>query len=126
MTFGSKGAERTYRALKLWGDYQILAEHHVGSRLRLDYYLPEFKIGIEVQGTQHNEFNSKFHSGKDAFKDQLRRDEHKRELCAEQGILYVSLEYPLIMKATSEEDLLKKILNRIEEARTQSEEDSDW
>jgi hypothetical protein len=115
---GSKGAERVYKALKHWGDFNIILEHHVGSRLKLDYYLPEFKLGYEVQGSQHDEFNAFFHDSKDAFKAQQARDERKEELCSEQGILYVALPYALIMKATSEEDLLKEILKRTEEART--------
>ena len=64
----------------------------------LDFYLPQYSIGIECQGGQH--FKSvEWFGGKDGFIKTKERDERKRKLCEENGIklLYYSnlgIEYP--------------------------------
>lgn len=52
-----------------------------GRRLELDFYFEELKIGIEVQGAQHYVFTPFFHATYQDFKDQLARDEAKRQAC---------------------------------------------
>ena len=54
-------------------------------KLKLDFYLPSYKIGIECQGLQH--FKSvKWFGGKNGFKDSIKRDKLKKKLCEEHGI----------------------------------------
>ena len=54
----------------------------------VDFYLPEYKVAIECQGGQHfypvNHFG-----GEEYFKDQVKRDENKRNLCKQHGIKVV-------------------------------------
>ena len=60
-------------------------------RQSLDFYVPEYNIGIECQGRQHFETIKHF-GGTDELKKCKERDERKRKLCEEHGIklLYFS------------------------------------
>ena len=106
----SKGAARVYEALKLLGDYTIIPEYHIGDRLRLDFYIPELKYGIEVQGTQHDQRNYHFQQDQEAFEAQKARDKEKALKCKGLGITYVPLPYKAIMRAKSAEELLDDVL----------------
>lgn len=64
----------------------------------LDFFLPEYNIGIECQGIQHFKSHPYF-GGTDGLKDVQDRDNIKKELCDEHGIrlLYYSdlnIKYP--------------------------------
>lgn len=63
-----------------------LTNPETGKKMELDFWLPSAKIGIEVQGRQHYEFNPFFHGTRDNFEAQLRRDEVKKSLCAQLGV----------------------------------------
>lgn len=52
---------------------------------KLDFYLPEYNVGIECQGRQHFYQNSKFNINTD-IKDVIKYDENKYKLCIENGI----------------------------------------
>jgi len=73
-SFGSHGVEENIRPA--W----LLSQ--TGARLELDFYLPELRIALEVQGEQHLQFCEHFHKTPQGFLDQLARDREKRELCA--------------------------------------------
>lgn len=67
-------------------------------RLELDFYLPQYNIGIECQGKQHFE-EVKHFDDSDSFQNRLERDNRKKKLCNENGVklLYYSnlgIEYP--------------------------------
>ena len=59
----------------------------------IDFYLPEYNIGIEYQGRQHFYSNKKF-GGDEEFEKILKRDKRKFELCSnnEVKLFYVSFE----------------------------------
>lgn len=50
-------------------------------RQSIDFYLPEYNVGIEYQGRQHFYDNTKF-----SFKDTIERDRRKRGRCIENGV----------------------------------------
>lgn len=50
------------------------------SFMRLDFYLPKYKVAIECQGQQHYEPYEKF-GGEETFINGARRDNLKKELC---------------------------------------------
>lgn len=52
-----------------------------GTRLSLDFFLPQRNLAVEVQGEQHNEFNPFFHDTKSDFHAQQNRDLEKRLFC---------------------------------------------
>ena len=53
--------------------------------MTLDFYLPDYDIGIECQGRQHFIPVDAF-GGKMGFEDTVTRDKTKKRLCEENGI----------------------------------------
>ena len=53
--------------------------------LETDFYLPDYNIAIECQGSQHFEPNE-FFGGEKVFKKQLKNDLLKKKLCNENGV----------------------------------------
>ena len=54
-------------------------------RQSLDFYLPDYNVGIECQGLQHFEAVDYF-GGDKTFKKTLERDKRKKALCEEHGV----------------------------------------
>jgi very-short-patch-repair endonuclease len=80
----------------------------------LDFYLPEYKIGIECQGIQHYKpvsFGSKKYNGDEMLELNKERDIRKKTLCDENGIkiIYFSTEVCAFGTIKNENDLLKEI-----------------
>jgi len=61
--------------------------------LELDCYNENLKLAVEYNGIQHYQFSNFFHKNKDAFSNQLYRDEIKRRLCKENGITLIEVPY---------------------------------
>jgi hypothetical protein len=59
----------------------------------LDFYIPLFKICVEVQGEQHFKFIPHFHGSIAGFMKSRRRDEEKREWTEKNGIILIELAY---------------------------------
>ena len=55
------------------------------SKQSLDFYLPDYNVGIECQGEQHF-FPVEYFGGDKTFKNTLERDKRKKALCEEHGI----------------------------------------
>jgi hypothetical protein len=64
-----------------------------GTTQYLDFYLNKKKLAVEVNGEQHYKFNSLFHSSAQAFLNQKKRDNEKREWCEINGITLIELPY---------------------------------
>ena len=63
-----------------------------GTRLKLDFFLPELKIAFEYDGEQHDEYNPFFHQGKKAkFAQQQLNDVRKHEWCELNSIMLIRL-----------------------------------
>lgn len=70
----------------------------------LDFYLPEYNIGIEVQGEFH--FKSITIKGKVVdYRKQLRRDEKKKKLCNEHGVKLIYIIPSKLMKKLHVSDI---------------------
>ena len=91
----SKLQEKTKERLRLLlVDYDLIENYRpdwlknpeTGRNLELDFYLPDVKVGVEVQGRQHYEFVPHFHGTIEAFYRRLRYDRLKRSLCLEHGV----------------------------------------
>ena len=59
----------------------------------IDFFIPTFKMIIEVHGEQHYKFNTMFHSTPKDFADQKKRDLKVQEWCAINGFWYIELPY---------------------------------
>lgn len=64
-----------------------------GSNLELDCYNDQLKIAVEYNGEQHYNYVRFFHRNRDAFHNQKYRDDMKRRLCQENGILLIEVPY---------------------------------
>ena len=78
--------------------------------LELDCYDPEMKLGVEYQGEQHYKYIPFFHRNKDAFTNQKYRDDLKRRLCKDEGV--VLIEVPHVISINNIEGYLKKELGK--------------
>lgn len=78
--------------------------------LELDCFDSELRIAVEYNGIQHYKFIPYFHKNKEAFLNQKYRDDMKRRICRENGILLIEVSYEIKL-----EDIKKYIedeLNR--------------
>lgn len=62
-------------------------------RQSLDFYLPDYNIAIECQGSQHFEPNE-FFGGEKSFNEQVERDKRKKNLCEQHNLslIYVNFD----------------------------------
>lgn len=73
----------------------------------LDFYLPEYNIGIEIQGEFH--FKSITIKGKVVdYRKQLRRDEKKKRLCDEHGVKLIYIIPSKLMKKLHVSEIYNK------------------
>jgi len=71
----------------------MMHDYPVGHGLKVDFLvLSAVKIGIELDGRQHYEFNERFHRSRNDWKLQRKRDLEKEDLCKQQGILLVRVD----------------------------------
>lgn len=61
--------------------------------LFLDFFIPQQKLAVEVQGQQHLEYNSFFHGSKQNFQQSKVRDNKKKQFCLINNIRLVELLY---------------------------------
>lgn len=63
------------------------------SNLEIDCYNDDLKLGVEYNGIQHYQYTPYFHTTKDAFYNQKYRDDMKKRLCKEQGVVLIEVPY---------------------------------
>lgn len=86
-------AALTQTMKKLFPGQKIINEYHIGQRLKIDVYCPEYKIGAEFHGRQHFYYTERFFESKYDFVQAQKRDEKKIELCEENNIDLVVFRY---------------------------------
>ena len=60
----------------------IVEEFHIpGSRLHVDFLIPDLMLAVEADGGQHNNFSVFFHGTEDNFKRAQQCDSNKEEWC---------------------------------------------
>lgn len=65
-----------------------------GHKLRLDFFIPDLKLVVEINGTQHTEFNTFFYKTRRAFLDAQARDSSKAEICEMNNWTLITVESP--------------------------------
>jgi len=79
---------------ELFGMFIILEEVGLPStKLEIDFFIPDIKMMIEVNGQQHYEYVRHFHGNKQGFYASKKRDNLKREWCSINNIQLVELNY---------------------------------
>lgn len=74
--------------------YRYITQHCVqynNTKLFFDFYIPDLKLIIEVQGNQHYQFNKFFFKDKKVFRQALHRDNLKRLWAANNGLELIEL-----------------------------------
>lgn len=61
--------------------------------LRLDIYLPDISLAIEIQGIQHYEMNSFFHKDSSGFLEANLRDKEKKSIAISNDIEILYIKY---------------------------------
>jgi hypothetical protein len=79
-----------------------------GNNLELDCYNEELKLAVEYNGAQHEKYIPYFHKNKEAFLNQLYRDDIKRRICKDNGIYLI--EVPHTVKIHDIEKYILKAL----------------
>lgn len=85
-----------------------------------------YRIAIECQGSQHEEFSPFFHKTKLEFQNSLRRDRRKEEWCAQN---YIPLVYVYEGEEITKELLKERIYEaeeRVEILKEKDFPDEDW
>lgn len=105
-------AKKVENLLKnLFPSYRLQKEKYVnyaGNVLRFDFYFPELKLLVEVQGEQHYSFNTFYHSSKIDFLKQKYRDNLKKTWATENNLRLLCLKYDIISDLN--ETMLKNII----------------
>lgn len=79
------------------------------SRQRLDFFLPDYNLGIEYNGKQHYEYIEFFHKNKEGFEKYKERDIKKQKKCKENNINFLEISYK---EDNNIEQILQKELNK--------------
>lgn len=64
-----------------------------GRCLELDCYNEKLKLAVEMNGCQHYKYPNIFHKSHQEFKEQVRRDKLKVEICKEHGVHLIVVPY---------------------------------
>tara|TARA_X000000950_G_scaffold289364_1_gene412415 strand:- start:14161 stop:14571 length:411 start_codon:yes stop_codon:yes gene_type:complete len=80
---------------KYWSNDIVFEEFPIaGTKMTFDFYNPNKKVAIEVQGNQHLKYTPFFHGkSKSNFLSQIRRDNDKQKFCELNSIKLVEI-YP--------------------------------
>lgn len=78
---------------KLLPGEEIINEHHIGDRLKIDVYCPSYKIAAEYHGRQHFYYTSRFFESKYEFEEAQKRDQKKVQYCKDNGIALIVFRY---------------------------------
>lgn len=78
------------------------------NKLKLDFFIPAYKIAVEVQGRQHKEFVPYFQKHKVNLMKAFQNDNNKRRWCELNEINLIELEYG---KQESWESIIKSKTN---------------
>lgn len=92
---GSKGQDRIWDLLKqIYPKYNLIWEQPIKSiNARFDIFVKELGIAIEIDGEQHNKFNTFFHKDMYALQRGVHKDRNKDSFCYENGIKLIRLNY---------------------------------
>lgn len=109
---GSKLQRLIYDFTKvLYPNCNVEHEYRIGKlNQRIDIYLPQLGLAIEIDGVQHEVFNSFFFKSEIEWNDAVRRDIAKEDFLAEHGVKLLRIPYNTHIKTPED---LKKALDEI-------------
>jgi very-short-patch-repair endonuclease len=105
----SVGEEKILIVLQKLGIKEIWTQHHIGSGLRLDFFLPEYNLGIEFDGIQHDQYVEFFHKNPEGFEYRKQLDHQKDLICSSKNIKVLRISY----QENNIESLIKEQINEL-------------
>jgi len=84
-------------------DLKYKIEHKINNNLFYDFYLIDYNCIIEVDGSQHFNYNEYFHENEENFEEARQRDIVKYQQCKNLDIPIIRLDYKWIPKHTNDE-----------------------
>jgi len=102
--------KKEYPFLKMSLEFQIPK-----TRLRIDIFLPDISLAIEIQGIQHYEYSDFFHKNQLSFMESNIRDIEKKKTCKKMNIEILYIKYDC-------KNFLKKVSLKIREKISKMEE----
>ena len=81
--------------------------------LEIDCYNEELKLGCEYDGIQHYKYTPYFHKNNEAFLNQKYRDELKKRMCKDAGVILIIVPYTVKISDIEEYILVQLINNGI-------------
>lgn len=82
------------RSIRFWFPNTKILENYRPDWLKgmeLDFYFPDFRVGVEVQGTQHYLFVPEMQGTVENFTAQRKRDQLKRRLAAQEKVKVITI-----------------------------------
>ena len=98
---------------KLLPGEEIVNEHHLGDKLRLDVYCPKYNLAAEYHGRQHFFYTQRFFDTIYEFEEAQKRDVKKMQMCKDLGIALIVFRYN---DNLSEESVYDRMLQAIKNA----------
>lgn len=95
---------------KLLPQEEIINEHHIGDKLKLDVYCPKYAIAAEYHGRQHYYYTSRFFDSRYDFEQSVKRDEKKELWCKDNGVALIIFRYT---DSLSEQSVFERLLESI-------------
>lgn len=89
----SLGIKKIKKFLEEKNIYFIQEYQLPNSRQRLDFFLPNYNLGIEYNGKQHYEYIEFFHKNIEGFEKYKERDIKKQKICKENNIEILDISY---------------------------------
>lgn len=101
--FGSLGEELCCKIFEEYLEREVLSNTRphfmknpkTGRNLELDLYDQYTSVAIEYNGSQHEQYDPKFHKSEQDFIDQQERDKLKLALCKKNGIKLIVVPYTI-------------------------------
>lgn len=103
---------------KLLPGENIINEHHIGDKLKLDVYCPSYKLAAEYHGRQHFFYTQRFFDSKYEFEEAQKRDLKKIERCKELGITLIVFRYNDLL---TEDSVYDRMLDAIRTSEYKSD-----
>lgn len=106
---GSKLQTRIFDYLaEIYPNIKIHHEYRIGKlNQRIDIFIPQLGLAVEIDGEQHFGFNKFFHKSELDWNASVERDKRKEAFLAEHGVKLVRIPYNTKIK--NKEDLQKVI-----------------
>ena len=90
----SRGQESLFHIMEqLIPGEEIIMEHPIDDRMRLDIFCPKYKLAAEYHGRQHFFYSDFFYDSRNDFIDAKKRDAKKVDWCKDNDITLVTFSF---------------------------------